>query len=612
MNILGLNIEEDCSAAIMANNAVIAACSEERFRRQKCYSGFPLQSIEFCLKRAGLAIEEIDLVAVCDLGTTHMDIVFSYLQRRSRFTVNDYVREAHDFWYPRLYENKDVEYLDVFKDKIDTSVFPEEFNKEFFSNYSLYKKSNVNDIQNLKKLLIRSYFPQIPLEKIKFFPHHQIHGFYGYFSSYFPLNGQDVLIVTADSWGDNENGMIAKFQNGNYEILHTVDNHNLGRVFRNMTLFLGMKPYEHEYKVMGLAPYAPEYSAKAAYKIFDQIMDVDGINFIYKVKPRDYYFWFKQRLEGIRFDGVAAGVQNYFEDRIVKWISNAVKKFNIHRVCFSGGLAMNIKANMIMGQMEGIKDFFVAASPDDNSNCIGVCFLAMYRHLQENLGDWKSIQPLKDMYLGPQVEDSEIKKIIDDYELEKICDIKINAQPDFIAQRLSQGIVVGRCAGNMEFGARALGNRSILSDPRNIAAVNRINRIIKKRDFWMPFAPVILDTYWDKYLLNNNKLFSPYMTIGFKTSSAGAKDMPAAIHSADKTTRPQMLRRETNPYYYDIVSEFEKITGVGAILNTSFNLHGYPIILNAKDAADVLIQTDLDSILLNNTYIEKKQKVFDY
>ena len=163
----------------------------------------------------------------------------------------------------------------------------------------------------------------------------------------------------------------------------------------------------------------------------------------------------------------------------------------------------------------------------------------------------------------------------------------------------------------MEFGARALGNRSILADPRNLAVVDRINRIIKKRDFWMPFAPVILDTYWDKYLVNKNRLFSPFMTVGFETNHVAQIDMPAAIHAADKTTRPQMLVRRDNPVYYDIVSEFEKKTGVGALLNTSFNLHGYPIVRNAEDAAEVFLNSDLDSLLINNTYIEKKRNNYD-
>ena len=147
----------------------------------------------------------------------------------------------------------------------------------------------------------------------------------------------------------------------------------------------------------------------------------------------------------------------------------------------------------------------------------------------------------------------------------------------------------------MEFGARALGNRSILADPRNVMVIERINRAIKNRDFWMPFAPVIIDTFWNKYLENEKDIYSPYMTIGFKVAINGEKDIIAAIHPADKTTRPQMLLKEDNPGYYNIINEFYKITGVGALLNTSFNLHGFPIVRNSSDAIDVFIKSELNA-----------------
>ena len=608
MNILGLYLEEFCSAAIMKDGQIVAACTEERFVREKGYSGFPKRSVQYCLDKAGIKESDIDLVAVTDLGTNIMGLIFSYLQRRSSFSVKDYVKEAREYWYPKLYEGKDIDYLEVFKDKLRLDTFPKEFNDYFFKERKRYEKADMKEIQKLRKRLVRAYLPQISEEKIKFYPHHQMHAFYGYYVSKFVGQKEPVLAITADSWGDFENGMISKFEDGNFDILHVVDNHNLGRLFRNMTLYLGMKPYEHEYKVMGLAAYAPKYLTKPAYEVFASAMGVDGVNFIYKEKPQDHYFWFKDRLEGIRFDGVAGGLQEYFEDCMQKWISNAVKKYKIRKVCFSGGLAMNIKLNMKLGQLEEIDDFFVSASPDDNTHCIGACFLLMYRTLEKEGKDSSAIKPLDNVYLGPDISDTEIQEAISKHKLDEFCQITSGAKVDFIADKLANGIVIGRCAGNMEFGARALGNRSILADPRNLAVVDRINRIIKKRDFWMPFAPVVIDTYWDKYLVDKNNLFSPFMTVGFRTKQLAQVDMPAAIHAADKTTRPQMLVRKANPAYYDIVSEFEKKTGVGALLNTSFNLHGYPIVRSAEDAVDVFLNSDLDALLLNNIYIEKGEK----
>lgn len=609
MNILGLNLEEDCSVAIMKDDLVIAASSEERFTRTKSYAGFPKNAINYCLEHAELTIDDIDIFAVADLGVSIAGIVYSYLQRRASFSIKDYVKEANEFWYKKLYENEDVDYLELFKDKLDKSIFPEEFTEYFFENIEKYKNADIKDIQQLKKRLIKAYYPTIPEDKIKFFPHHEIHAFYGFYGSSFAEQKEPVLVLTADSWGDFENATISKFENGKYELLETIDNSNLGWAFRNMTLHLGMKPYHHEYKVMGLAPYAPDYLTEEAYKVFDQTMQVDGVNFKYKEKPQDYYFWFKERLEGIRFDGVAGGLQKYFEDRIEKWVTNAVEKYGIRKVCFSGGLAMNIKANMYLAQLDCIDDFFVAASPEDSSNSIGVCFLALYRDIEAQNKNI-TVPPLESMYLGPDIKDEEITEVIDKNDLGSFCDISKNVDAKFVASRLSNGVVIGRCSGRMEFGARALGNRSIIADPQDLSLVNRINRIIKKRDFWMPFAPVVMDKYWDKYLINKKNLVSPYMTVGFATTDEGANAMAAGIHSADKTTRPQMLKREDNPDYYDIIDEFEKLTNVGAMLNTSFNLHGYPIVLNAADAIVVFLNSDLDALLLNDTFIEKREKKY--
>ena len=505
-----------------------------------------------------------------------------------------------------MYEGKKVDYFELFKDKLCLESYPKEFNDYFLKNYQKYEDADYKTIQQLKTFLIQTALPGINSNKIKYYPHHQTHAFYGYYSSQFVGSPGPILVVTADSFGDFENGTISKFDNDGFEELHVVNNHNLGRIFRNMTLYLGMKPYEHEYKVMGLAAYANDYQSKPAYDLFASVMDVDGLDFVYNQEPPDNYFWYKERLEGVRFDAVAGGLQKYFEDRMVRWVKNAVGTYGIRRVVFSGGLAMNIKLNMQLAQLEEVEEFFVPATPDDNANSIGVCFRAMYEEKSNGNGADEPVVRLRSMYLGPDVPDLEITEAIEKNGLADFCEIVPDVTNGYLADRLTNGIVIGRCAGRMEFGARALGNRSILADPRDLRVVGRINRIIKKRDFWMPFAPVILDTFWDTYLVNPNGIFSPYMTVGFETTDIGQECMPAAIHWADKTTRPQMLTREANPSYYDIVDEFRKKTGVGALLNTSFNLHGYPIVKSAEDAIGVFLNTDLDALLLNGIYIEKQ------
>jgi len=174
-----------------------------------------------------------------------------------------------------------------------------------------------------------------------------------------------------------------------------------------------------------------------------------------------------------------------------------------------------------------------------------------------------------------------------------------------VAARLAQGRVVGRCSGRMEFGARALGNRSILADPRSPAMVRVINEKIKNRDFWMPFAPAILQERADKYLANPKCLAAPFMTVAFETRDIARQHLAAAIHPADFTARPQLVDRMQNPEFHALIAEFEKLTGVGGVLNTSFNLHGEPIVRSAADAFRVFELTDIDDLWVGDALISK-------
>jgi len=186
------------------------------------------------------------------------------------------------------------------------------------------------------------------------------------------------------------------------------------------------------------------------------------------------------------------------------------------------------------------------------------------------------------------------------FKVKKIKNIELA-----VARLLAQKKIVARCKGRMEFGARALGNRSILADPANLHCLREINLLVKKRDFWMPFAPVILSERVSDYLINPKKIASPYMILSFDTTSR-YKELIAAVHQADLTARPQVIDKQSNPDYYSILKEFEKITGRGALLNTSFNLHGFPIVYGPKEALEVFRDSDLKYLALGNYLLEKE------
>ena len=608
MIILGMHTCEHCSAALMVDGEIVAAAAEERFRRVKCYCGFPAQAIEFCLEYAGIRPEEIDLVATDGLLYSAFDVCL--VQRRASFSIQDYLKEAHEYWYPRIYENKAVKYLDVFEDKIQEETYPRHFTDYFLNDLGGVEQGSMEKLQTLRTRLMREYLPSVDESSVFYGPHHRCHAFYAYYNSGWPQVAEKTLVFTGDSWGDFENATISSFDsNREYEVFHTVNNHHLGRLYRNMTLLLGMKPYQHEYKLMGLAPYAPDPITQTAYDVFDETMDVNGTNFYYKKQPQDNYFWFKEKLEGVRFDGIAGGLQRYFEDRLLRWIRNGIQRYGVHRVAFSGGLAMNVKLNLKITELEEVDYFEVAGSGDDNSTAIGVCFVAMHEHLKKNGGSLSRIKPLNSMYLGPEVKEGEVREAVRKFKLKESCEITENAPSTFIAEKLSKGRVIGRCAGRMEFGDRALGNRSILADPRDRDVIDRINKIIKQRDYWMPFAPTILDENAGDYLVHYDKVAAPHMAIGLSATGRGRKEIPACLHPADHTARPQVLTRKANPEYYEIIKSFRDLTGVGAVLNTSFNLHGFPIVLTPEDAIGVFLNSDLDAILLNGMYIEKREKI---
>ena len=371
-----------------------------------------------------------------------------------------------------------------------------------------------------------------------------------------------------------------------------------------MTLLLAMKPNEHEFKVMGLAPYGKEKHGQQALEVFRQTLYVDGLDFKWKIKPTDSYFWFKDRLEGTRFDNIAWALQTWVEEMLVKWVGNAVESFGINNVLISGGVAMNIKAMGRLASLPGIKEFFIPGSAADESLAIG-SGLCLYDDLRKD-HDWAmAAEPaIASLYLGPSYDgEAELEALAaldtDKYEiLDRFSD-------EDVVERLLAGDVIGRCCGKMEFGQRSLGNRSLLADPANPYIKDKINLMIKSRDFWMPFAPIMLDTYQQRYLAGPD-VNSPYMTIGFETTPEGYESMRAACHPADHTARAQILTESINPAMYRLLKMFSLKSGRGALLNTSFNIHGKPIVTSPTDAIDVLMRSALDGLLLNRYLVLRK------
>jgi carbamoyltransferase len=595
MVILGISWGVTSTAALMVDGRIVACVSEERFNRIKNYDGYPARAIEECLRLAGLSARDVDHVAWA--GTLGLDPDYFLTHRYCRFSVADFIREQEGYWQPRLYRGEDPRFLDLFPEKIDLDQFP---GRDLLKPIRDEKSA---DRRYEMFLELRDRLPElhlgIPKEKNVFLNHHSCHAAYA--TNAMARGGGPLLVFTVDGSGDGENATVWVAEGQSTRKLFGTDQFILGRLYRHATLLLGMKMVEHEYKVMGLAPYAKPFHSDGPYQVYAGTMQVQGRDVVFKEKPPDSYFHFKEKLKACRFDGIAGGLQRYLEDQICAWFANWMDHTGIRAVAYSGGVSMNVKANLAVLQRCRPTEFLCPGSGSDESLAIGACYrLAAERGLPTH--------PLPNLYLGESVDSAEAARAVRKIEPADRYVVQENVASAHLARLLASGKILGRCAGRMEFGARALGNRSVLADARDPRAVRVINDKIKSRDFWMPFAPSILHDRRSDYLVRSDVADYSHMTVGAETTPLARKHLPAALHPADDSARPQLVRPEANPAYHELLSRYQESTGVGGLLNTSLNIHGYPIVRTAEDALDVLAKTDIDGMILADTLVLKKDR----
>jgi carbamoyltransferase len=608
MKILSITLEKCSGCAIMIGDKIIFSSSEERYTRIKSDSSFPRKSIEAALKFSGLKGSDLDKVLIC---STEVSLYASLLNLYSSQSVSDQLHMMKNYWEPKLVNNKKVNFLYFLKDKIQYHRYP--FNTKFAKRFKFLNKNfkikinqndekkpyqsdkNIKEISNFFKDVISDYL-NIDKSIIQHVDHHTCHAAYALHAS--PLRKNKTMIVTADAFGDYLSGSISLYNKSLQRIkrlkAYSHKNFQIARIYRFTTLYLKMLADSHEYKVMGLAPYYTGPMREKVETVFLKIQTIKGIEFIFNKKIKNIYYFLENNLKKFRFDHISAGLQQFTERLLVTWFKNLIKKFKVRNVVFSGGTSMNVKANMEISKIKGLKNIFICGSGTDDTLPIGACY---YWAEKSNI----KTTPLKDMYLGTEANYSlKDLKTFSKYSIKKIT------KPDQVLNTLLKHQIIAVCRGRAEMGQRSLGNRSILADPRKIENVTKINKAIKQRDFWMPFAPVILEKY-QKILINNpKKIKSPYMTMAFETKVIAEKYIPAAIHQADKTARAQLLERNANKDLWDLINLFYKKTKVPALLNTSFNLHGFPIVNNIYDAKIVFERSELTALWLNNHLIEKK------
>ncbi len=445
-----------------------------------------------------------------------------------------------------------------------------------------------------------------PRDRMIFVEHHTAHGAAAYFGK--GNYSDDVLVLTADGSGDGVCATVSVGRHGTLDRLHAIPmEHSIGNIYAMATYLIGMVPLEHEYKLMGLAPYAEPKGVDQVFEALIKLVRFDPAVPLGWVRdescPETYcsYDFFQRLFEGKRFDWIAGGLQRFTETVLTQWVRNCIRATGIGRVVLGGGIFMNVKANKMIMELPEVTDLFVYPSCGDETNAMG----AAYWVYAQKAG-FERIKPLHQVYFGPQYSNDEVERALKAYRFQ--APVKFTKLPNIersVAELLAAGQIVARHCGREEFGARALGNRSILANPKDTNSIRVINEAIKSRDFWMPFAASILAERASDYLVNPKNIRSPYMILTFDTTDR-YPEIAAGTHPYDHTVRPQIVEQSWNPRYHALIKEFERITGVAGVLNTSYNLHGYPIASSPADSLDVLDRSGLRNLAIEDWLVQKQ------
>ncbi|MBA7494023.1 Decarbamoylnovobiocin carbamoyltransferase [subsurface metagenome] len=559
--VLGIHDGHNAGAALIKNGSILAAISEERLNNIKNYSGPPLLSIKKVFQIAQIEPSETGIIALSGLLRTHAPL------KEKPFHVKLYERLT-PYVHSHVFCHMLVGVLHRFR-KMD------ELN-------GLFQEMGISD------------------REIFFVEHHLAHAACAYYQR--PWEDK-TLVLTLDGAGDCLSSTVNIGEGFKIERIASSTHYDSisNNLYSEITGYLGLKRWEHEYKVMGLAPYGrPRYCIEEMRKLIRinpkkplEFQNTSGA-YLSQIQPL-----LRKKLAEHRFDNIAAGCQTYFEELVLQWVRNCVKETGIKKLTCAGGSFLNVKANKIVREMEEVEDVFFYPAADDGGTPVGAALEAYYR-VCEREGIKPERHELADLYYGAEYDDEYIRYVLQKTGwLAKASHIQdIEGE---VANLIAQGKIIARFSGRDEWGPRALGNRSILADPRALGVVRKLNFAIKHRDFWMPFAPSVLEERASDYLVD----FRParYMIEAFDTTEK-ADEIAAGLHPQDGTARPQTLN-EWNLSYRKILEEFQRITGVGGVLNTSFNLHGHPIVGTPELALQTLDQSALDGLAIGNWLVRR-------
>jgi carbamoyltransferase len=566
MKVLGLSDGMTGGTALIEDGKIVYAVHEERLIRAKMATGFPRQSICKTLEDTHTRPGEIDAIAVA--------------------AINEFLRDpalAYDGWLLR--EQVPLkEFLLSVSSVVNKTMGASPLVKR--SYYQLKSFLGRTRRKTLTSLLRRDWGFTCP---IQFIDHHFAHACSAYFTSGFPA----ATIITLDGAGDNTSSRVYVAQNGRFRQLWNIDSFDsIGNYYAYVTHICGFKAQKHEGKITGLAAYGkPIYTDLL--KHFITYKDESTINI------GQVYYWpavkaLKNALpRSFKREDLASSMQQVLEEIGCAYIRHWVEKTGCGNVALAGGVFANVKFNQRIHALDNVQALFIHPGMGDEGLAVGAAF-ALYFRLQNSEAKMPAAK-LENIYFGPDYQEKEIARAIEQagLEAEYVQDIEKK-----IAELLAQGYVVARFAGQMEYGPRALGNRSILYQTTDPTVQDWLNRRLQRTEF-MPFAPVTLQEFADQCYENLEGARYPaqFMTITFNCTDWMKKHCPAVVH-VDGTARPQLIAKSSNPSYYRIVDEYRKITGIPSLINTSFNMHEEPIVCSPSDAIRAFNDGNLDYLAM--------------
>ena len=609
MKILGIScFYHDSAATLLVDGEIIAAIQEERFTRIKHTPDFPVNSIIFCLEQGGYKISDLDAIVFYDKPIVKFERLLSTFYAVSPKGILPFLKSMPIWLKEKLFLKKVI--YDNLK-KIDVNI----------------KKKELN---------------------ILFTEHHISHAA----SCFYPSNYNNSAILTIDGVGEWTTTSIALGDEKNIKILKELHFPNsVGLLYSAFTFFLGFRVNSGEYKLMGLAPYGNENSQETKIfiqKIKENIVDIKEDGSIFLNQSYFNYTFGMKMINDKRFKNLfglsrrnsndeitqthcnmALAIQKVAEEIIINMAIETKRLTGSENLCLAGGVALNCVANGKIDELGIFKNIYIQPAAGDAGGSLGAALAIHHMYYKNKRKYSEGYDKMQGAYLGPYYSDKEIMIMNNKYKAEYHrfdSQIKLTKR---VANLIANGNVIGWFQGRSEFGPRALGNRSILADPRDEQMQKKLNLKIKYREGFRPFAPSVLEEDYDKFFEGDTK--NPYMLLVKNVKKQIINNVPSnynnfsfweklytkrsklqSITHVDYSARIQSVSSKTNNRFWMLINEFKKITGMAVLINTSFNVRGEPIVNSPTDAFKCFMNTEMDYLVIENFLYSKKDQTIKF